>query len=321
MFQDLRVVDFHAHFTVKGDVSASGGGVRQYAAGSPAAEQAAYLRAQSERYRAAWRLAWDFPKPEPERESGQAAVDALADRWVAELDRYGIDRIGFATGGGNDTLAHAVARHPARFIGFAHHNPFDPDAAAEMQRAVTELGLRGLKILAPALERRIDDKSLYPLWETVEALGVPVLIHFGMLGGGGGISWNERDNPGALEPVCRGFPTIQFVVPHFGIQYVKELLFLCWACENVNVDTSGSNQWTRWMPYSLTLEDLIRKFYETVGPDRILFGSDSSWFPRGFSIRYLQDQIRACRFMNLPDDALRKIFGDNAVRLFRLEGD
>ena len=54
------------------------------------------------------------------------------------------------------------------------------------------------------------------------------------------------------------------------------------------------------MPYPLTLEALIRKFYETIGPDRILFGSDSSWFPRGFSIRYLQDQIRACRFMNMP---------------------
>jgi predicted TIM-barrel fold metal-dependent hydrolase len=118
--------------------------------------------------------------------------------------------------------------------------------------------------------------------------------------------------------VAKDFPTIEFVVPHFGIQYVKELLFLCWACENVNVDTSGSNQWIRWMPYPLTLDELIRKFYETVGPDRILFGSDSSWFPRGFSIRYLQDQIRACRFMNMPDDALRKIFGGNAARLFRL---
>ena len=325
MFQDLHVVDFHAHFPVRGDVSASGGGVRQYAAGTPAAEQAAYMRAQSERYRAAWRLAWDFPKPEPEPEpgpdGGQPAADALADRWLGELDRYGIDRIAFATGGGNDTLARAVARHPDRFIGFAHHNPFAPGAADEMRRAVTDLGLRGLKILAPALERRIDDRDLYPVWQVIEGLGVPVLIHFGMLGGGGGISWNERDNPGALEQVARDFPTIQFVVPHFGIQYVKELLFLCWACENVNVDTSGSNQWTRWMPYPLTLDDLIRKFYETVGPDRILFGSDSSWFPRGFSIRYLQDQIRACRFMNLPDEALRKIFGGNAVRLFRLGGD
>ncbi|MGI9148878.1 MAG: amidohydrolase family protein [Chloroflexota bacterium] len=325
MFQDLHVIDFHAHFPVRGDVSAVGGGVRHYAAGTPAAEQAAYMRAQSERYRSAWRMAWDFPEPEQEPEpgpdGGQAAADALADRWVGELDRYGIDRIAFATGGGNDTLARAVARHADRFIGFAHHNPFAPGATAEMQRAVAELGLRGLKILAPALERRIDDRDLYPLWQTVEALGLPVLIHFGMLGAGGGISWNERDNPGALESVARDFPTIQFVVPHFGIQYVKELLFLCWACENVHVDTSGSNQWTRWMPYPLTLDDLIRKFYETVGPDRILFGSDSSWFPRGFSIRYLQDQIRACRFMNLPDAALRQIFGGNAARLFRLERD
>src|SRR5713226_6876852 len=99
MFQDLHVVDFHAHFPVRGDVSAAGGGVRQYAAGSPAAAQAAYMRAQSERYRAAWRLAWDFPKPEPEREpepepvpdgglsdrqdGGLAAADVLADRWLA----------------------------------------------------------------------------------------------------------------------------------------------------------------------------------------------------------------------------------------------
>jgi predicted TIM-barrel fold metal-dependent hydrolase len=72
------------------------------------------------------------------------------------------------------------------------------------------------------------------------------------------------------------------------------------------------------MPYSLTLEDLFRKFYETVGPERIVYGSDSSWFPRGYSVRYLQDQIRACRFLNLPHDALQKIFGGNAVRLFNL---
>jgi len=192
MFQDLHVVDFHAHFPIKGDVSTSGVGIRQYAAGTPAAEQAAYMRAQAERYRAAWRLAWDFPEPDPE--AAEQPLETVADRWLAELDRYGIDRIGFATGGGNDTLARAVARHPDRFIGFAHHNPFAPGATDELRRAVTELKLRGLKILAPALERRIDDRDLYPLWEAVEDLGVPVLIHFGMLGAGGGISWNERDN-------------------------------------------------------------------------------------------------------------------------------
>ena len=73
------------------------------------------------------------------------------------------------------------------------------------------------------------------------------------------------------------------------------------------------------MPYPLTLEDLFRKFYETIGPERIVYGSDSSWFPRGYSIRYLQDQIKACRFMNLSHEDLQKIFGGNAARLFGLK--
>ena len=314
-FQDLEIIDFHCHFPVAGDPSMGGtGGPRTYAAGSPAAVTAAYQREQAEKYRAAWRLAWDFPEPEAEPRS----PEEQADRWLAELDRYGINRVGFATGGGNETLAGAVTRHPGRFIGFAHHNIFAPDAAEELDRAVTQLGLKGLKILAPALERPVNERELYPVWETCERLGIPVLIHFGMLGAGGGISWNGRDNPGLLEQVARDFPTVEFVVPHFGIQYVKELLFLCWACQNVNVDTSGSNQWTRWMPYPLTLDDLFRKFYETVGPERIIYGSDSSWFPRGYSIRYLQDQIRACRFMNMPHDDMQKIFGGNAARLFRI---
>src|SRR5438128_2856750 len=48
MFQDLHVVDFHAHFPIKGDVSTSGIGVRQHAAGTPAADQATYMLAQAE---------------------------------------------------------------------------------------------------------------------------------------------------------------------------------------------------------------------------------------------------------------------------------
>ena len=317
MFQDLKVIDFHAHFPVAGDVSMGGGGARTYEASGPTTARAEYERAQAAKYRAAWRLAWDFPEPETDDRSWEEQ----ADRWLAELDRYGIERVVFATGGDNATLARAVARHPDRFLGFAHHNPFAEDAAHQLERAVKELGLSGFKILAPALDRPINDRQLYPLWEICEALGIPVLIHFGMLGAGGGISWNGRDNPGLLEQVAKDFPTVAFVVPHFGIQYVKELLFLCWACQNVSVDTSGSNQWVKWMPYPLTLEDLLRKFYETVGPERIIYGSDSSWFPRGYSIRYLQDQIRACRFMNMPQEALRLIFGGNAARLLGLDLD
>jgi hypothetical protein len=72
------------------------------------------------------------------------------------------------------------------------------------------------------------------------------------------------------------------------------------------------------MPEELTVKMLFRKYLETIGPDRILFATDSSWFPRGFAIRYLQDQVRDCRELNVPEAALAKIFGGNAARLLKI---
>ena len=75
----------------------------------------------------------------------------------------------------------------------------------------------------------------------------------------------------------------------------------------------------RWLPYPLTLEDLFRKAYETLGPERILFGTDSSYFPRGFSQRYLQDQLRVCYNLSFKEADVRNIFSGNAARLLELE--
>lgn len=314
MFQDLHVIDFHAHFPIKTDM-AHGHGPQKREPGridNPAAVARQKGRDDALALtRHNWRLAFDFPEPESEPQSS----GTQAERWVAELDRYGIERIGFVTGQDNDELARVVQLHPDRFVGFAHHDITRPDAAEELERAVTELGLKALKLLAPTVPVLINDTSLYPVWETCERLGIPVLCHFGMLGAAGGVSYHPNMSPAVLEPVARDFSTVDFVIPHFGIQHVTDLLFLCWSCPNVSVDSSGSNQWVRWMPYKLTLDDLFQRFYETVGPERIIFGSDSSWFPRGFALRYLQDQVRICRFMNMPHEHLQLVFGGNAARI------
>jgi uncharacterized protein len=314
MFQDLHVIDFHAHFPIRGDVTEGGHRTREPAPGAVSAERDAARRAQLQRYQEQWRLAWDFPEPEREPYS----TEEQAARWAAEVERHGLDRVVFVTGRDNDELSRAVALHPDKFIGLAHHEITRPDAAQELERAATQLGLRGYKLLAPTVGVLLNDRALYPVWEVCERLGLPVLIHFGMLGGAGGVSYHPNITPAVLEPVARDFPTVDFVVPHFGIQYVTDLLFLCWSCPNVHVDTSGSNQWVRWMPYKLTLDDLFQRFIETIGPERILFGTDSSWFPRGFALRYLQDQLRICRFMGLSHDQLQAIFGGNARRLLGL---
>lgn len=299
------VLDVHAHFPVRdGRDPAREAYVARYG-------QAKWDRVMgwlSEDQRA-WRGAWGFPDPEP-----AGPDDEMATRWAAEVDRHRLVRIVFVTGGDNDRLAKIVASHPDKFVGFAHHDPFRPGAAAELERAVTTLGLRGYKLIAPLLPAGIADERLWPVWETAERLGIPVLIHFGPLRYQGIVA-HPNMSPLTLQDVARAFPGIPFIIPHFGCGYPRELLHLAWVCGNVHVDTSGSNEWMRWMPYDLTLGGLFRKFLETVGPRRILFGTDSSWFPRGFAIRYLEDQLRACWELGCGDDTMRAIFAGNAARL------
>ena len=73
------------------------------------------------------------------------------------------------------------------------------------------------------------------------------------------------------------------------------------------------------MPYELSLKGLFRKAVETIGPRRLIFGTDSSYFPRGFSVEYLREQLRVCHEMGLEDGSIEKIFYGNAAKLLKLE--
>ena len=74
----------------------------------------------------------------------------------------------------------------------------------------------------------------------------------------------------------------------------------------------------RWMPYDLSLKTLFRKAYETVGAERLIFGTDSSYFPRGFSVEYLREQLKVCYELGFSEEDIRRIFHDNAAELLRL---
>jgi len=314
-FYGLKIIDFHAHFPTTSWTKWAASWRRRLAE-RYGEENAQLLIEQSEQDREKMRRLWGFAPPESEIRSDEEQ----AAKWVADLDVKGVDRVNFMTGGGNDNLAKIVRLYPGKFSGFAHHSIFSEDAPSELERAVKKLGLKGYKVIASSQKRFIDDKSVYPVWEIAEKLGVPVLIHFGVLGGGGGPALDLSSmNPLTLWEVAKMFPRIPFVVPHFGAGYLRELLLLCWSCPNVYIDTSGSNRWMRWMPFEINLRDLFRKAIETIGPDRLIFGSDSSYFPRGFSLPYLREQLKACRSIGLEDGSIEKIFYKNAAKLLKLE--
>lgn len=311
----FEVVDFHVHLPVKWPQgSGVRSGVERYLS-QLSEEQLARLRAFSQAAAAKRWETWGFEPPEEEPPDAQTQVD----RWASEVDKYGLRLVVCTTGGGNDQLSELVGRHPGKLVGFAHHQPVQPGAAAELDRAVTQLGLAGYKIFGTGQPIRLDDESLDPVWETAQRLSVPVLVHFGVGTQGMGLAAGPSADPLVLQDVARRFVDIPFVVPHFGAGYLRELLLLCWACPNVHVDCSGSNEWLQWVPEKLDRRDVLRRFYETIGPKRLIFGTDSSYFPRGFMKAYLDDWLEVAADIGMNEAEMALMFGGNALRLLGLK--
>jgi predicted TIM-barrel fold metal-dependent hydrolase len=84
---------------------------------------------------------------------------------------------------------------------------------------------------------------------------------------------------------------------------------------NVYLDTSSSNGWIRYTP-GLTLESVFGTALSVAGTSRLLFGTDSSFFPRGWHKPVFDAQKTAIAALGhtAEDEAL--IFAGNFDRLF-----
>jgi predicted TIM-barrel fold metal-dependent hydrolase len=82
----------------------------------------------------------------------------------------------------------------------------------------------------------------------------------------------------------------------------------------VYLDTSSSNRWMRFE--GLTLETVFRRALDVLGPGRLLFGSDSSFFLRGWVGQIALDQMQTLHRMGVPAAEAAMIFGGNFLTLF-----
>lgn len=90
---------------------------------------------------------------------------------------------------------------------------------------------------------------------------------------------------------------------------------LCDLCPNVYLDTSSSNNWMRYEEAHLDLRAVFRRVLDVIGPQRLLFGTDSSFFPRGWNAGILETQSKALYEIGVTDAVARLILHDNLVRL------
>jgi predicted TIM-barrel fold metal-dependent hydrolase len=122
-------------------------------------------------------------------------------------------------------------------------------------------------------------------------------------------------DPLTLATVAARFPKVPVIIPHFGAGFFREALMAADQCPNIHLDTSSTNSWVKYHP-SLTLEAVMRQALEVVGPDRLLFGTDSSFFPRGWQRQIFEQQQATLDAIGVAPEAQEKIFSGNFQRLF-----
>lgn len=260
-------------------------------------------------------LGWDVPGP----------PEALADRWVQELDRSGVRRAALIASvpGDEVSVAKAVARHPSRVVGFFMLDPTSADAVSRTEHAVDHLGLRGI-CLFPAMQRyALHDPRVREVVQLAEKrAGTAVFVHCGALSVGvrKKLGLPSRfdvryGNPLDLHALASDCPSVPFIIPHFGAGLFREALLVADLSSNVYLDTSSTNRWMSYHP-GLTLPDVFRQALAVAGPDRLLFGTDSSFFPRGWNRAVHDAQVSALDAAGVDESVRQRIFSENFDRLF-----
>ena len=109
-------------------------------------------------------------------------------------------------------------------------------------------------------------------------------------------------------------PSVPVIIPHFGAGLFREALMAAGAASNILLDTSSSNSWVKLYP-NLTLADVFARALDVVGPSRLLFGTDSSFFPRGWQKPVYFEQRAVLAELGVDSAAQDAIFGGNFSRL------
>ena len=250
-----------------------------------------------------------MPIPDENWDAGQM--------WINELDKYGISAIGMMISPETwDEFNETRKRFPGRFLGYANINPAEENAVEMVERAAKD-GFQGIKLYPSSWDFHVYDKKVYPVYEAALKHKLLAIHHFGITIGS---TANLRyGNPLDIQKPAQDFPDLNFMIAHFGAGFFREVLMLMYQTDNVVMDTSGSNSWMKFQPYDLTIPKIFEKALRAGTAERVVFGTDSSFFPRGFRFNILEEQYKAvkaiCPQFCYSEDDIDLIFRKNILRL------
>lgn len=237
----------------------------------------------------------------------------------------------------NDLLADTVRAHPDRLQGLATlATPAPAEAARELERAVTRLGLNGAMLFGRTRERNLNHPDFWPIFEAAAALNAPLYLHpqsplpavrAAYYSGFGdqvdaafathGVGWHYETGVQLLRLILSGvfdrFPGLQVIVGHWG----EAVLFYLERIEPLAVAAKLARPLSEYVrsnvlvtPSGIFSQRYLRWATEMVGVERILFSTDYPFVPvpQGGGRRFLEEA-------DLSDAGREKIASGNWDRL------
>jgi len=211
----------------------------------------------------------------------------------------------------NDYVAGLVKKYPDTFINaWAMVDPWKGQMAIkEIERAVKELGMIGVKFQPIAQGFYPDDRQFYPIYEKCLELNVPVSFHVGSSGLGAGIPGGAGYRLSYTRPIphidniAADFPNLTIIMIHPAWPWYEEQIAVLLHKANVHADLSGYAP--RYFPEPIKREVNGRL------QDRFMFGSD---YPEIPPKRWL-DEFEAGGY---KPKVMEKVLYKNAQRILKI---
>lgn len=197
----------------------------------------------------------------------------------------------------NAYIAECVVNQPDRFKGMMIPPLADPEKAARVVEEMDKDVFIGVKILPRDQKVHVNDPKLEPLFEVVEKLNLPLMIHTDHPH-----QTDTGDTPFRFLDFLQKHPRIKVLAPHLGgsLCLYAGLPKVRDAIENVLFIVS----------VSATME--LVSYASQLNPDNLIFGTD---FP--FNHCHNQSfQIQELNRLDISKDVQEKILYKNAMRFF-----
>ncbi|HEX2930429.1 MAG TPA: amidohydrolase family protein [Candidatus Binatia bacterium] len=272
---------------------------------------------------------------------------------IRDMDRVGIDIavmsciLGWDTPQENcrlinDTSARIQKEYPARFVGLAHAPILDGNAGLkEVERAVEELGFKGVTISSQVNGLSLDAAEFAPFYELIKRLDVPVFVHPALAPKGYAllndyqlpvILTREFDLGVAVTRLIAGgiverYPDVHFVFAHFGGGLAGYKERIARSSYRFKLPKAFDEY------FDLLYFDMagfegspiaLRCALEGIRPERLVFATD---YPQNFnnsdprqgrSVEGVRDYIDEIRNLSLGEKIKDDMLGGTAARLLKL---